>query len=102
MDRIFASLMKISLFLFIVTGMAGFYFLTTEQITFALACAKIGGSASVIFTAIAIGEVIASPKTRSFTKIAWVASMLIFQIFASLAYYFVDRKTIHLLNKVNS
>jgi O-antigen/teichoic acid export membrane protein len=95
MDKLFNSILKISLFIFLISGLVGFYLLSVEQEVYALTCAKIGGFGSTIFTAIVIGEVLASKNARFSTKAVWITSFLIFQIFAGVAYYFADRKAIY-------
>jgi hypothetical protein len=95
MDKLFNSLLKISLFLFLISGLFGFYFLAKENEVFALISAKVGGLASIFFTALTYCEVMASKNARLHIKAIWIASFMIFQIFAGLAYYFVGRKTIY-------
>lgn len=95
MNTLFNTLLKVSLLVFLLSGLAGLYFLSTEQYDHAMIGAKIGGLGSVMFTAIVIGEVMASKNARILTKFVWIAAFLFFQIFAGLAYYFTDRKSIY-------
>lgn len=81
--------------MFLISGLLGLYLLSVEQNVYALTCAKIGGFSSIMFTAIVIGEVMALKNARFSTKLIWIAAFLMFQILAGIAYYLVDRKTIH-------
>lgn len=80
--------------LFFSSFVVGLIFLYSGSNAYAL-CGKVGLFSSVVFTIIVIGEVMASENTSFTTKAAWIVSFLVFQIFAGMAYYFVDRKTIY-------
>jgi hypothetical protein len=92
MQRQIDVLLKLSLFVFLLTGLLGFYFLSNGQEADALLCAKMGGSASLVFSTIALLEVITLENMRFSKKFFWVVSMVLFQIFMALAYYLVGRK----------
>lgn len=95
MNTLFNTLLKVSVLVFLLSGLTGLYFLLSGQYTYAMIGAKAGTVASVVFTAIVIGEVMASNHARFLTKFAWIVAFLFFQIFAGLAYYFTDRKSIY-------
>ena len=95
MNKILNLLLKVSLFVFLFSGILGLYLLSIEQYEYAIRCAKVGGFASLVFTAIVIGEVMASKNAHFLTKFIWIAAFLMFQILAGIAYYMVDRKTIN-------
>jgi hypothetical protein len=94
MHTLFNTLLKASLLIFLLSGLTGLYFLSAEQYAYAMIGAKIGGFASVVFTAIVIGEVMAAKDIRFLTKFSWMAAFLFLQIFAGIAYYLTDRKSI--------
>lgn len=94
MTKLFNSLLKVSLLLFFSSFLVGLFLLVSGSNTYTF-CGKIGLLSSVVFTTIVISEVMASHNARFATKVIWIASFLVFQIFAGLAYYFVDRKTIY-------
>jgi preprotein translocase subunit SecG len=95
MQTFFNTLLKVSLLIFLLSGLTGLYFLSAEQYDHAMIGAKVGGLASLVFTAIVIGEVMAAKDARFLTKLCWIAAFLFFQIFAGFAYYFADRKSIY-------
>lgn len=94
MHKLINILLRLSLALFLLTGLLGFYYLSGEQEENALLCAKVGGFASLVFSTIAIFEVMTLGNMRLSKKLIWVAVILLFQIFTALAYYLVDRKSI--------
>jgi len=94
MPKLISVLLKLSLSVFLLTGVLGFYYLSGGQEADALLCAKVGGFASLLFSTIALFEVMTLENMRFSTKFMWVVSILLFQIFTALAYYLVDRKSV--------
>lgn len=94
MHKVTYVLLKLSLALFLLTGLLGFYYLSGGQEANALLCAKVGGFASLVFSTIVIFEVMTLENMRFSTKLIWVVFIMLFQIFTALAYYLVDRKSI--------
>ncbi len=94
MHRLINVLLRLSLSLFVLTGLLGFYYLSGGQEADALLCAKVGGFASLLFSTIAIFEVLTLETMRFSTKLVWVVSIMLFQIFTALAYYLIDRKSV--------
>jgi hypothetical protein len=92
MRRQIDVLLKLSLFVFLLTGLLGFYYLACGQEADALLCAKMGGSASLVFSTVVVLEVITLENMRFSIKLIWVVSIVLFQIFTALAYYLVGRK----------
>ena len=94
MTKLFNALLKFSLYLFFLSFLIGLFLLYSGSNAYTL-FGKIGLLSSVVFTTIVIGEVMASENSSFITKFIWISSFLAFQIFAGMAYYFVDRKTIY-------
>lgn len=94
LTNLFNSLLKVCLFLFFSSFLVGLLLLYTGSSAYAL-CGKVGLFSSTAFTLIVISEVMASDNARFTTKAIWIASFLVLQIFAGMAYYFVDRKSIY-------
>ena len=94
MTKLFNTLLKICLFLFFSSFLVGLLSLYSGSNAYIL-CGKVGLFSSVVFTVIVIGEVMALENVRFTTKAIWIASFLVFQIFAGMAYYFVDSKTLY-------
>ena len=94
MTKFFNALLKICLVLFFSSFLVGLLFLYSGSNAYVL-CGKVGLFASIVFIVILIGEVMASENFRFTTKAIWIASFMVFQIFAGMAYYFVDRRSIY-------
>ena len=93
-DKLINILLRLTLALFFLTGLLGFYYLSGGQEADALLCAKVGGFASLVFSTIAIFEVMTLNNMHFSKKFIWVVFIMLFQFFAALAYYLVDRKSI--------
>ena len=88
-------LLKICLLVFLLTGLIGLYFLSTEQRDSALLCAKVGGFASMVYTTITIADVLRSPHLRLPAKLVWTIALIAFQILAAIWYYLSGRGASH-------
>src|SRR5688572_18526186 len=94
MPKLLNLLPKVCLFLFFSSLLTGLLLLYSGSNAYTF-CVKVGQISSLVFTLIMTGEVMASENARFRTKAIWIASFLLFQIFAGMAYYFVDRKTVY-------
>jgi uncharacterized membrane protein len=93
MTKPFNLLLKTSLFVFFTTGILGLYFLSIQQENSALLCAKVGGFASLVYTAITIRHVFTSSHLRISSKLVWIIALIMFQILAGIWYYLSGRST---------
>ena len=93
MSKSINILLKVSLFVFFTTGILGLYFLSIQQESSALLCAKIGGFASLVYTAITVGNVLTSRHLRFSSKVLWIVALIMFQVMAGLWYYISCRST---------
>lgn len=95
MYKLFTVILKASLFASLFSMVLGMYFISTEQYDTAMTCAIIGGLTNLVFTAIAISEVIVSRNLQTGTKLIWMAAFLLFQILAGVFYFLTERKSIN-------
>lgn len=91
MNQSIRIIQKTSLFIFFTTGVVGLYLLSVQQESSALACAKVGGLASMVYTVITIRDVLISQRLRLPAKVLWIITLILFQVVAGLWYYISGR-----------
>jgi hypothetical protein len=91
MNKALSIVLKLCLFTFLGTLIIGLYFLAAGQESNALLLAKIGGYASVLYTIIAMREVVLLRTMPIGTRLKWIVLLLLMQILAGIAFFLTMR-----------
>ena len=95
MSKFTNTLLKASLFIFFASGILGLYLLSIQQEGNALLCAKMGGFASLGYTAITLKVVLTSSRLSVSSKVLWIMALIVLQVLAGIWYHLNCGSTNH-------